>query len=319
MTRARLVAATLALTALAAPPAGHAQNLREQCDGPFGLTAQQFCRDLADAADIIQPRLGISATGGNPVAGTASTLGMRIGSTPRISVGLRAAASRVSGPPVTRTGNAGDLGFTSASLSLDASAGVFHGVRLLPTVGGFGSVDVLGSVGIRPLPGGRAYDGTGATWALGARVGILRESFTAPGISVSAMYRSLGSFSYGDRDLERYDAFLMLESYRVTSVRATVGKRVLGVGLSGGVGHDRYRADATVRFRESPSLPALEVRENGMANNRNSVFGNAAMTFMILNLSVELGWQEGGDTGPGVHRKVGKGGPFGGLAVRLVI
>jgi hypothetical protein len=35
-------------------------------------------------------------------------------------------------------------------------------------------------------------------WALGARVGILRESFTAPGVSVSAMYRSIGSFSYGD-------------------------------------------------------------------------------------------------------------------------
>lgn len=315
MRRTRLVAAAFALaalTALAAPPAGHAQDLREQC-------TVQFCRDLADAAAIIQPRVGISATGGNPVAGTASTLGMRLGSTPRISVGLRATASRVSGPPVTRTGSVGDLGFTAVSLSLDASAGIFHGVRLLPTVGGFGSVDVLGSVGIRPLPGGSAYEGAGATWALGARVGILRESFTAPGVSVSAMYRSLGSFSYGDRDLERYDAFMSLESYRVTSVRATVGKRVLGVGLSGGVGHDRYRADATVRFRE-PQAPAhVEVRENGMAENRNSVFGNAAMTFMILNVSAELGWQEGGAAGPGVQRKVGKGGLFGGLAVRLVI
>lgn len=314
-----LRATTLALFGLAMPAAGQAQALRDQCAAAPAQDVQRFCRDVADAATLIQPRLGISLSGGNPVPGTASTLGMRLGSTPRISLGLRSTAARVSGPPVDRINGGGDLGFTAASLSLDASAGVFHGIRLLPTVGGFGSVDVLASLGILPLPQGSAFDGTPTTWAIGARVGILRESFTAPGISMSAMYRSMGSFSYGDRDLNRGDSFLRMDGYRVTSLRGAVGKRVLGVGLSGGVGHDRYRADVAVRVRETEPPGILEVRESGMSNNRSSVFGSAAWTSMILNLSAEIGWQRGGDAVPGATARLQRGGLFGGLAARLAI
>lgn len=308
----------VALCALA-PAAGHAQALREQCAAAAQLDVQQFCRDVADAAAIMQPRIGIGMTGGNPVPGTASTLGMRLRSTPRVSIGIRTAAARVSAPPIQHVGQGGDVGFTAGSLSIDAGAGVFHGLRLLPTVGGFGSVDLLASAGIAPLPSGTDFGGTRTTWAVGARVGVLRESFTAPAVSVSGMYRSLGSFEWGDRDLNRRDAHLRLSGYRVTSLRGTVGKRLFGVGLTGGVGHDRYRADVTARIRETEPPGLLEIRENGLSDSRNSVFGNAALTFLILNLSAEVGWQQGGDAGADGSRKLERGGLFGGLAARLAI
>jgi hypothetical protein len=308
-------AACLCLVALAAPPDVRAQSLREQCTGMQASVAA-YCAGVADAAAIMQARVGIAAAGGNPVPGTASTLGMRLGSTPRVGVGLRVTAARASTPPVDRAGSTGGLGFMAASVSLDGSVGIFHGVRLAPTVGGFGSVDLLGSLGVVPLPGGSDFPDSGPfTWAAGVRVGLLRESFTAPGVSVSAAYRSLGALSRGDRDLARTDAHMRLDAQSVTSLRAVVGKRVLGVGLTGGVGHDRFRSDATLRIRDGSAI--RELTQDGLVQRRTSAFGSASLTYMILNLSAELGWQAGGDAAGGT--KLGRGGLFGGVAARLAI
>jgi hypothetical protein len=308
-------AAGLCLGALTAPPDLRAQSLREQCAGVQGGVAA-YCAGVADAAAIMQARVGIAAAGGNPVPGTASTLGMRLGSTPRVGLALRFTAARASTPPVDRAGNTGGLGFTAASVSLDGSVGVFHGVRLAPTVGGFGSVDLLGSLGVVPLPAGSDFPDSGPfTWAAGVRVGLLRESFTAPGVSVSAAYRSLGALSRGDRDLARTDAHVGLDGLSVTSLRAVVGKRFLGMGLTGGVGHDRYRSDATLRIRDGSVT--RELTQDGLAQRRTSAFGSASLTYMILNLSAELGWQAGGD-GAG-STKLERGGLFGGVAARLAI
>ena len=307
--------AGLCLAALVVPPDARAQSLREQCSVVQGGVVP-YCAGVADAAAIMQARVGIAAAGGNPVPGTASTLGMRLGSTPRVGLGLRITAARANAPPVDRVGSSGDFGFTAASVSLDGSVGLFHGVRLAPTVGGFGSVDLLGSLGVVPLPGGSDFPDSGPfTWAAGVRVGLLRESFTAPGVSVSALYRSMGALSRGDRDVTRTDAFIGLDGQSMTSLRAVAGKRILGVGITGGVGHDRYRSDATVRIRDGSAT--RELREEGLAQSRTSVFGSGSLTYMILNLSAELGWQAGGDAAGGA--KLERGGLFGGVAARLAI
>jgi hypothetical protein len=297
-----------------------AQSLRDQCAAATTQTHRAFCRDAADAASIVQPRLGIAAAGGNPVPGTASTLGMRIGSTPRVSIGARITATAADLPPVDRVGSTASASFGIASLSLDGSVGVYQGMRLLPTVGGFASVDLLGSVGVVPVPHGDSFDGGApVSWALGARVGVLRESFTAPGISVSAMYRSTGAFSYGDEALVDSDAFFRMTGNRVTSLRGTVGKRTAGIGLLGGVGYDIYSSDAVLRVRDAVPGIALDLREAGMAGRRASIFGNASLTLLILNLAAEAGWQQGAPPIDGATDKRSKGGLFGGIAARLAI
>jgi hypothetical protein len=316
MRKARVLRPLLVAGALAATHAVavSGQSLHDQCIA--AAPGAEPCAAMADAALITQARVGVSLAGGNPTSGTASTLGMRLGSMPRISLGGRVTTARVGTP---------DFDFTTVSFSLDAAIGVYQGMSLLPTVGGFGSIDVLGSVGVMPLPRGGDYDGAPASWALGARVGILRESFTAPGVSVSAMYRSIGGFSRGDPDVPAMnDRYLRLSGQNVTSLRLVAGKRLFGMGLTGGAGHDRLRAD--VEARGSVPIGGLpdarqrfEIGQSGLRQNRNSLFVNASLTMLILNVSAEAGWQQGGERGPAGSPELGSGGFFGGVAARVTL
>jgi hypothetical protein len=312
----------LTAVALAATPL-HAQELRTQCDAASQPGVRAFCENVADAAVILQPRLGLAAAGGNPVPGTASTLGMRMGTLPRLSLGLRVSAADVDVPPVERQTSTRDVSFPIGSIAMDASIGLFQGFSLLPTVGGFGSVDALASAGIVPLPAGEGFDDSSPfTWAVGARLGILRESFTAPGVSVSAMHRRLGDVTYGSETLTDRDAYFRLTDYQVTSVRGTVGKRLLGFGLTGGAGWDRYSADVSGRVRDPRVLsPAfqLEITQRGLTQSRTSLFGNVAFTLVILNVSAELGWQQGGEPIEDATDRLQQRGVFGGLAIRVAL
>lgn len=310
MRRASAVgAALLAFTAAAA----HAQSLREQCAAATAMWVQQ-CEALADAAATLPARFALAAAGGNPVAGTASTLGMRMPGSPRWSIALRASTARAAMPPI---GEGSATASTLWSVDADAAVGLFNGFNLLPTIGGFASIDVLASVGVVSAPDD--FDRSSAlTWSLGTRVGILRESFTAPGVSVSAMYRSLPDVEFGD---PAGGPYFENAGQSVISLRGTVGKRVLGIGLTGGIGYDRATSDLRVSYSEfSPLMPPpATAAEDDIHFDRTMFFGNVSYTLLILNMSAELGWQEGGDRPADAHEDTGSGGLFGGIAFRLAI
>jgi hypothetical protein len=311
-----------AFMALAAA-GGSAQTLREQCAPASREQVLAFCQNVADAATILQPRLGIALSGGNPVPGTASTMGMRIGTLPRIGIGLRVSAAETDLPPVEHVNDDDDVAFPLGSINGDVTVGLFSGFTVAPTVGGVGALDLLGSIGIMPLPGGEGFDDSSPlTWAAGARLGILRESFTAPGVSVSAMYRTLDDVAYGSEDLSDRDAFFRITNYDVMSLRAAVGKRVLGFGLTAGAGYDKYNADITAVVRDPTVVQptrTLTLQEGGMSTSRVSLFGNVSFTLLILNMSAEAGWQQGGDAITGASDKLDKGALFGGIAIRIQI
>jgi hypothetical protein len=261
-------------------------------------------------------------TGGNLVPGTSSTLGMRLGSMPRVGLALRASGAAIGLPAVEAVGSTDNVNAVAGSINVDAIVGVFQGISLLPTVGGFASLDLLASAGLAPLPGGSAFGGGAPfTWGVGARVGVLRESFTAPGISVDVMYRRFGERSYGDEQLSEGRPHLLLESTSATSVRGTVGKRVLGYGLTGGAGWDRYRADVTGRVPDGSILnpgASIGFQQSGLTTDRLSFFGNVSLTVLIVNLAAEIGWQAG-DDGPAATDRLRRGALFGGLSGRLAI
>ena len=292
-----------------------AQSLREQCGTDLPPDAAARCHSLADAAVTLPDRVAIAAAGGNPVAGTASTLGMRLPGSPRWSIALRSTIARASLPAI---GDERAFSPTLWSVNADASVGLFNGINLLPTIGGFASIDVLASLGVLSVPDDDGFESSSPlTWALGTRVGILRESFTAPGVSVSAMYRSLPDVSQGPMQ----EAVFRGTDQSVLSVRGTVGKRVLGIGFTGGIGYDRTRSDVQAAFSDpdvGPGEPPDALREE-VTSGRTSFFGNVSYTLLILNMAAELGWQADGDRPAGAHRDTGKGGPFGGIAVRLAI
>jgi hypothetical protein len=292
-----------------------AQSMRDQCGPGLSPSSEMLCHSLADAAVTLPDRIAIAAAGGNPVAGTASTLGMRVPGSPRWSVALRSTIARATLPPI-----GDDEAFTPTlwSMNVDGAIGLFNGVNLMPTIGGFASIDILASLGVLSVPEDDGFErSTPLTWAIGTRVGILRESFTAPGVSVSAMYRSLPDVSQGPFA----EASFRVADQSVVSLRGTVGKRVLGIGFTGGMGYDRTRSDVQAAFSDPDVVLGLPPRilSEEVTSGRTSFFGNISYTLLSLNMAAELGWQADGDRPAGAHGDTGKGGLFGGISARLAI
>lgn len=308
---------------VASPAAGQGDRLRDQCAAQFSAQAREYCERAAYAIGITQPRVGMALTGGNPVPGTASTHGTRLGALPRLGLSARATATWTELPDI-RSGEAeGTLRFPAPALNLDASVGVFSGFAVLPTVGGFASVDVLGSIGVIPLPEGRGFADRPTSWALGARVGLLRESFTMPGVSVSGMYRRVSDVRYGDPQLQQYDVFFAMDGMSVTALRAAISKRLLFIGLAGGVGWDRHTSDVTLRVLDPlTGILAGELSERGFRSTRTTAFVNGSFTMLLLNVVAEAGVQAGGTGSPTaqhVRQLVERSGYYGSLALRLAL
>jgi hypothetical protein len=175
------------LLALMAPAPGLAQSeLTRRCSSATAAV-QPFCNLVADAIETAQPRVGLALSGGNPVPGAASTLGTRVRK-PQVSVAARVTGVPSDFPGIENFATNDESAFFLPGINLDASIGVFNGFSLAPTVGGFASVDLIASAGTVPVPEDDGFDsGRVSGWGLGARIGILRESFTAPGVSLSAM------------------------------------------------------------------------------------------------------------------------------------
>ena len=282
-----VVAASMA-TGLVSPLSAQAplDRMVQACTG--GGDAVARCTELAVTARALQGSSGLLAGIGSEVSGSASTLGRRLGTSPRIAVGARAAFARVALPDLLDPGAepARKAAFLVPAVHAGVAVGVFDGFFLLPTVGGFLSLDLLGNTSVLFLPTGDGFDGKATSWSVGARLGILRESFTLPGVSVSLARRSLEPIRFGDplgagRGLVEVDP-------TVTSIRATVGKDLLSVGLLAGMGWDRYGGSATL----TPSGSSAHA-EDDFSHNRTLIFGGASMNFLILQLSAEVGYARG--------------------------
>lgn len=281
------------------PSAARAQNGLETFCSP--LSAPQ-CARMAEAAEVTQVRTGIALTGGNPVLGASSTLGMRLGAIPRVTAAARFTVAQLDAPDIS---SASEMNGLPRSLNIDAAVGVFSGLSLLPTVGGFGSIDVLGSYGRLTLPDDYLQE-TVNSWGVGVRLGILRESFTAPGVSLTGMYRKTGDVQMGS-DVGPGDGpgtFFGIDDASVLSGRATIGKRLLMLGAVAGVGYDRYSGTATIRNQDQ-----FDHTTDDFTNSRTTAFANLSWTMLILHIVGEGGIQRGGE----------ENAYYGSLAVRLAL
>lgn len=269
-----------------------------------------LCRAAAELAAVVTAHGPAIASGGNPVAGTASTLGKRMAGMPRVSVVIR----RVSGSADLPDG-AGAGGSTGATAwTGDVAVGVLDGLSPMTTVGGLFSLDLLGSVGVVQFPSADGFRSrTPVSWAAGARLGILRESFTMPGVSLSVMNRRTGRLTFGDAALETRDLHVRLDRVSTWSTRAVVGKRLGLFGFTGGFGWDRHSGRGIWRVRAADGTPT-SFSFDSLHARRTLVFGGISWTTLVFNLSAEVGHQSGtaGATGAAAN-----GGWFYGLAARL--
>lgn len=254
-----------------------------------------WCQETALAAQAAQGGLGLAASAGSDMPGSASTLGWRYQRSPRYALTARTSFTRISmpalggGEPRPR----GDASFTFPSVQVSASAGLFNGFSPAPNVGGVFSLDLTGSAHLVRVPKDKGFRDNLLGVGAGARLGILRESFNLPGVSVSAYHRSLGrsgfgSLGGGDPAEARFDVDM-------SSIRGIVGKDIRGVGLFGGAGWDRYGGDVSIRvtdWRPGP-LPSTRSASGNLSSDRRLYFMGASLTYVILQISMEGGWAQG--------------------------
>lgn len=343
----RTLAAALAV-AFAAPLA--AQNdIDNVCSERFSnATLRSRCASVAQAVDAAQPQLGILMAGGNPTLGTASTGGVRLGLLPRVSAGARVNVVFARLPDIreesTTEGELDQFSVPAPAIGGNVSVGVFPGISLAPMIGGFGAIDLLGSATVLPvsLAGVEGLEKNPVSWGGGARVGLLRESFITPGVSVSVMYRKMGELQFGDVCEGEETAGVGGQDSRTCvgggdfgeisfglgnlSARGAVSKRLLGFGLTAGVGYDRFDTDAELAFR-APAVAGNTARtiyrfsDVAVDNDRWSAFLDASFTLLVGSIVAEAGWMQGQEPIPGFPERSDfdprRGTFFGSIGARL--
>lgn len=321
--RERLVAPfgllVLAL-ALGAPLTGQdsVAGMASECAPAADPTLRPLCTDAALALGGLRAGIGLAAAQGSPVPGSASTLGRRMASSPRVALSLRGGLARARfADPGTGSGSPDERGSWARTLEGQVTVGLVEGWSLLPTVGGFLSLDLIGTLGLVGLSESAGFEGSVQEAGYGARIGVFRESFTLPGVSVSLARRHLGEVEWGE---DGSDGARLAFKPTVTSLRATVAKDLLALGVLGGWGWERYGGSSSLTARRT----VLGVARTGEASSddfhtdRHLLFAGLSYTFLVLQLSAEAGWANGfsGPDGSGGWDP-GSGSLFGSIAGRL--
>lgn len=328
------ISAILATLALSATPAAAQSDLLSSCtsavptdrDGnpvPVAVTNaveepfQFLCAQFVNSLTTVQPSVGIAFSGGNPVLGTGTTIGKRLGILPRVSVSARANVALADLPDLFRGGYSNELtalqpqlgtapvvGVPVASVQGDVVIDLFDGISTGPMLSGVGSIDLLGSFSLLPKAEAVGLSESITNYGAGARIGILRQGLVTPGISVSAMYRVMNDIAFGS--IEGGDPGEFSADLRTLSVRGVVSKGILALDLAVGAGYDRYTSDVSVGWLLDCKLLECETYQPGgaeivgrfdgeLTTSAWNVFGNVALDLLVLSIVGEIGYQKAVD------------------------
>jgi len=266
-------------------------RLALDCVGESGAALAELCAQSALAAHALQGGIGLLVAGGGAIPVSPSTAGHRMEGSPRIVVDGGLNVGRIPHADLNRPGAEARETTTTALMGrLTATAGVFEGFSLAPTVGGVGSLDGVVTLRFVRLPSGDGFSGTTASVGAGARVGLLRESFSLPGVTLTALHHRPGTIRYGD--VEETGRRMVLEP-RVTSTRLEVGKDMLAVGITGGVGLDRMSGRARISVASDGETSRSTPRS--LSQTRRYLFAGVNYTWLVTQLSGEVTWSPGED------------------------
>lgn len=297
-----------------------AQN--EQC-AIYPGQAQSVCDAAVDGTRIFHPIAGLLVSGGNPVIGTAQSLG----GFPHLFIGLRVNAVKVGLPDLTYDGSSSTVPLGEEMIVpspiIEAGLGIWKGLS-----NGLLAVDALGSAQLLPTnqidnltvdEDARSIGDIALGLGYGARVGIFQGSFPIPSVSVSVMKRTIPRIQYGEITDPSQD-YQYAVDLQATNIRATASTRLLFINVAAGLGWDKYTGDATILFREPISnLPQPPI-DISLDNSRTMLFFNALLDFPVVKIAGEIGYQAGKDQNlptsfDGIDDTKGK--VFGGVGVRF--
>ena len=319
----RVLALALGLSGTGVPNASgqDLSDLVASCAGSGSPALVAPCQNTVLAVRAIRGGISVADAMGSDLAGTASTLGRRVGRTPRVSLDARFRLAIFDMPDFLTDGAAspGKTTVVAYGVKATAAAGVLDGFSLLPAVGGFLSLDVLASLNVVFLQEEDGFTNDEGLISVGGRLGLLRESFTMPGVTVAVMQHFGEDLGWGE--IGTTGAQLDTDVV-TTSVRATVGKDLLALGLLAGAGWDWQRGEFSVRVAD-PGAPGGEgtLAAQEMTTRRPVYYVGASMTHLVFQMSLEAGWAGGFDDLPGYDGEYdpGRVTTFANLALRLTI
>src|SRR6266536_3983966 len=164
-----------------------------QCNNIPFPGATDACNTAVDAVRAFYPLAGMIVTGGNPVLGTAGSLG----GFGHVALTARVNAVKAALPDPTATNQSPVPSSFNGAVPAPVVEGALGLVRGM--AGGLLSVDLLASALILPTGIDNLTVDSNAThisdaalgFGYGARVGILRGSLPIPAVSVSWMHRTV--------------------------------------------------------------------------------------------------------------------------------
>jgi hypothetical protein len=325
-----LLTLPLALSWIAAAAAQ--DRIETRCDHPAvqamgGPEAHDACLAVAQAIVSGQPALGLLIGGGSPTVGPPTRPGLAFGLIPRTAAGLRLNVVPLRLPDILAGqigGPGGALvrryGAPAPALKGDLSLSLFQGLDFAPGIGGIGGVSVIGSASYLPLTlVTDGFERADLAYGAGGRVHLLRESFVAPGIAASLMWRGMRRVDFGDICPTGIVATTPAPgtppevqagtctgpgtvgefSFDLAnwSSRLVASKRLLGIGTTIGFGRDSYASDVAFGFRApdpaTGPTPVYRVVDERLTSTRWTIFGNLSYTMLLASLALEAGWQQG--------------------------
>jgi len=217
------------------------------------------------------------------------------------------------------TGIAGENSVNAYAVTGSFAVGLLDGFSLMSTVGGLLSLDLLGSASLVFLGESDGFPDNEGIFSVGGRLGILRESFTLPGVTVSAV-QSFGQNV--DWTAPAVSGPQMDADISTTSVRATIGKDFFTLAVLGGIGWNWDRGEMGIEVSD-PTIPGGQGigRMDGLTTRRTIYFAGISITRLVYQFSLEGGWAAGYDelSGyPGAYDP-GQTTPFISVAGRLTI
>ncbi len=283
-------------SAVTAQPA--AEVLWTECAEGESPELGLLCADAALALQALHGGVGLEMTAGGALPASPSTAGNRMQGSPRVIIDVGGTWATFGHPDLSRARGSAIPAHRSflVGARFTTVVGLFEGFFPAPAVGGVLSVDAVGTVQWVRVPSSPASHDSKVGLGGGVRVGVFRESFSLPGVTVSGLYHRTGELQFGT---QVGPGALTAFEPSVTSIRLTVGKDLWPIGLSAGVGWDRYRGDGWIEARASgggpePGVDARRTELRELSMNRRYLFAGANHTWVITQIAAEVTWAGSG-------------------------
>lgn len=295
--------------------------LVDQCASGGSAELLTSCQSAVLVIQAVRGGIGLADVAGADLAGASSTIGRRLGSAPRVSLDLRLRMARFAMPDMLGggTGVAGENTINGYGIKGSVAVGLLDGFSLMPTVGGLLSLDLLGSASLILLGESDGFLGDEGIVSVGGRLGIFRESFTMPGLTLSVL-RSFGqSVEWGAATVSGSQ---MDTDISTTSVRAIIGKDFFTLAVFGGLGWNWDQGEMGVQVSD-PTIPGGQGigRMGDLTTRRSVYFAGVSITRLVFQFSLEGGLARGYDGLAGYSGAYDPGAitPFASVAGRLTI